>query len=248
MESPIEKQKSARDRFLDAFGKIEQVLRTESNSETSVSFSRLLDRAIESKCKCCRIVSRFSGELRHFANLRNLLSHRLGRTVPIAYPSSDCVERIEKLAAQFESCPCLENVIKTPVTTLQLSNRVSDALKVMVENVFDQIPIWDNERIIGLLTSSSLSKWIGEKFVKDEGIIVEDVLLSELADWISNDCFAVLRKSCTVQDVLNQFELSMDKGKPLAAIVFNSSGSKKERPELIVTPTDIPILTASIRV
>lgn len=232
--------------FLRFFSAIESQLKTECNADSYTTFSRLLDLAIEKKTASRRVVARNSAELRQFANLRNLLSHGSGRSKGIAFPTDVCVERIKNLANQVCNSPKISSIIGRGVKVVSSTDRLSVAMRLMADHQFDQLPIWDN-KLTGVITTSCISKWIGANLVAEEGLLVDDVTISTVTKSGGNGEFQVLRESCRVHEAIDCFESGMASGRPINSLIFNRSGSKKEFPQLIVTPADIPLLTSATK-
>src|SRR5690625_4049806 len=144
--------------FLAAFNAIETHLRITLDAKRSDSFWWMVDRAVDK-----HLLSRKQGEvLKDYGNLRNAISHgRYHDGEPIAEPHPVVVEDIEMLRGILMDPPRALSILEsTDVVTLTPASEVSKALRVIRLQGFAQIPIYEDNKFIQLLTNNTISRCV----------------------------------------------------------------------------------------
>ena len=224
------------DRFLVAFSRIEQSLRKMTKSSKQDSFGTLLDRATSTT------IRRFSNDLREFAELRNAIVHERGGGYVIAEPHPETVHRLEEIEQLISQPPVVESLGSIPVVTCSPSDPIGKAAKAMLEGAFSQLPVYQQESCVGLLTSETIARWIADKFQPDLDILqeisVEEVLVYQEEDSV----YEFVSRKTPIADVIALFDRTAHSGKSLDAVIITHSGRKEQKPHHILTVHDLPRL------
>ncbi len=230
------------DEFLSEFCEIEKYLRVLTKSEEHKSFSKMLQ---DSKAKN-KVVGRYIGELSAFANLRNLLSHERLRGLHIALPAEHVVKHIKELRIKITSQPKLLSLCATVPLAFDKMDTIQKVLLEMRKNDFSQVPILSEEKLYGVLSSNTISRWLGSDaldglFCTSEVTIEEVITHQEFSD-----NYVVLSQDQTYGKAVAKFEKATAQGKALDAILVTHSGKSEQKLLGIVTMADIPRIMSDL--
>lgn len=225
------------ERFLNAFCRLEEELRRLTGSRHE-SFSFLLDHVSRSN----PAFSHFRDDLKEFAELRNAIVHKRIGTDAIAEPHPDVVSQIESIADKIIHAELLEDHFRRAVVTCGPQDSLKHVLEQLKSGRFNQAPVYNGNKLIGLLTTEAIAMWLAEAFHSadfiDPGTRVRDVL--QFAG--GSEEYTVLGGKSSIFDALALFEASYKKGKHLKAVIITSGGGNAERPMGIITTLEIPLL------
>ena len=140
--------------FIESFNHIHKYLKKYTNSDDNVSFSDLLYKA-----KKHPMIHLYLDELHLFRKLRNIIVHQTDDFEQlIAYPSDEVVERMKFIEQQLVD-PSTVIVFKTEVIKFNATDAIADVLKVSGEKEILKLPIYENDKFVGLVTSRGIAKW-----------------------------------------------------------------------------------------
>lgn len=222
--------------FLDVFNRIERYLRRITGESKSTRFSVLTERAAKSSTE----VRYFRVDLKEFADLRNAIVHESTNGHVIAEPNDDTVRRIEYIASILLDPPRLIPLFQGDVVKLRLNDSVSNAVKLMLQKSFSQVPIYEDEKFMALLTTNTIARWLGSSVAADILSLSETLVSSILKFAEAQDNYCILNKNATVSEVLEKFHSHEKVGTRLDAILITQNGKSTEAPLGIITIWDLP--------
>lgn len=229
--------------FLAAFNDIETHLRITLDAKRSDSFWWMVDRAVDK-----HLLSRRQGEvLKDYGNLRNAISHgRYHDGEPIAEPHPVVVEDIEMLRGILMDPPVALSILQpTDVVSLTPSSAISEALRVIRKQGYAQIPVYEDNKFVQLLTTNTISRWVARDLADNNTLdarTIGDVLA--MVDKVDEAVF--LARDTTAQEAVDAL-ISPDKNGrlPYSAIV-TETGNRNQRPLRIITSSDLAVLIDSL--
>lgn len=231
-------------RFLDAFSGIEKHLWRLVNADRYTRFNELVDKAASSD----RIVRRLRAHLKDFGELRNFVVHEYRRDVPAAIPSLHTVEQLIAIRDELLPPPKLINLFRKRVETCAATDPVGIAAKKMHDGVFSQLPVYDGNMIIGLLTAETVARWLAGCLASGLGILEEETV-DKVMQYAEETCnHTLMGQGGTVFDALAAFDEFFQSGASLDAIILTANGRNTEAPIGIVTVADMPQLHRAISV
>lgn len=225
--------------FLKAFDRIEAYLRTTLKTDGHVTYYSMIEQLSKSNAA----VRRSSRILKRLGDLRNLFSHQ---DREMAIPSPSAIAEVEQMANQLESPPLLMSLFSMNVETCSLGDPVGKAARLMHEHVFSQLPVMDSGRLVGLLTSETIARWLATKLKDGMDLVAEEPVESVLRHQESESKYKLVSRTATVFDGLKAFDDALHKGDSLEALLITNSGSATEALLGISTPYDIPKMLKSI--
>lgn len=229
-------------RFLTSFNAIHDWLNHKAHTQ-DVEFVRLLSQLERSDSSIRRHIS----ELKRFAKLRNLIAHSHSHIKPLAVPTAISVERLEAISKQLLSPPLLRNFAASPVEVCSPSDPLGYCVRKMHEGIFSQLPVYEGQKFIGLLTAETIARWLATFFLgKGDGIVEERPVFEVMQHQEHSDNYKFMRANTTVPNALSAFEDYQHRGRRLEAILITNLGHTTETLTGIVTINDIPTLNGAM--
>ena len=231
------------EKFLESFSRIEQKLRKDLQGDAS---SRFYDMVRDMSRKN-RVVNEYREDLRQLGDLRNAIVHERADGMVIAEPNEACVELILKIENALYNPPKLLPAFKKDVFQMDVEESVGKALNLMYEYSFSQLPLYKNSVFIGLLTTDTVSRWLGASSHEDV-FSLNDTAISKVitfAERKENYCF--LKKDENVFSALAKFQEYENSGKILDSILITNTGKPNEKLMGIVTISDIPKMLRMVK-
>lgn len=233
--------------FTDAMAAIERALQVAQGPtlpEDRLSVSRLLDQFGASIG-----LSLAERELlRHAQNVRNARVHAdPGITVSV-----DLLHRVQAIAKRISPERSALSILKQAgaggtregVLTVSPEHKLREVLMTMAAGDFSQVPAFQGDRLVGLLTAERLLLHIAKSLsdsdeslaLIDTSILVGDVIGAILP------CprFSI---DVTPTEVLAAFRQTEKSGTTIHAAVISHSGADTEKPLAIVCAADLPLFT-----
>jgi predicted transcriptional regulator len=232
------------DRFLKAFVAIEKHLRNEAGAARGATFYQLVELTAKSSPE----VRRFQNDLKEFADLRNAIVHERGDGHVIAEPNDRACDEVEHIAALLTTPPSVYPLFRKHVFACGASDSLGQAVKLMLEKSFSQLPITAHGRTVALLTASTISRWLGA-CAEDEIFSLTETRIEEVLKHTEdreNHSFA--RQSATLFEAGEALQDFESRGKRLEAILITHSGKASEALLGIITVSDLPKVLARLGV
>jgi predicted transcriptional regulator len=230
--------------FLDAFARIEKLLRQLACADRTVSFSGLV-----ASTRSVPLVRRFEQDLKEYADLRNAIVHERTDGHPIADPYPATVAAIERIADLLTRPPLAIAIVGAiQVKACKPETAVADAARTMRDGNFSQLPVTDDESLIGLLTAETITRWMAAAMDNDGGVILEDHTVAEALPHTENPDhhWELLSRQATAFDALNLFDRYSSSGWSLDAVLLTETGRTDQTLLSIIPAYDIPRLITAV--
>ena len=145
------------DSFEKDYNDIKSYLIKITNSNSSTKFFKLLEKAENNPA-----IKRYDDDLENINKLRGIIVHgKFKRSPRIGEPTEYGVKLINKIANSLLNPPKIIPLFQKKLSILQPNALISDALKIMFEKSFSQIPLYNNDNLMGLLTTNTIVRWLG---------------------------------------------------------------------------------------
>lgn len=130
------------ERFIIAFNRIEKSLEKISGLSSYMPYSRLSDK------------TKGTNEIVH---------RRMDVEYAIAEPHDNIVKLIEYIEREFSKPVIVGDLFQWKVHTLQASDTLETGLKLIHDKRFNKIPIYENRKFVGLITSTGIAHRLADK-------------------------------------------------------------------------------------
>lgn len=224
------------DRFIFAFNRIEKSMEKVSGLSSYISFQRLIDKSKHLNA----VIRKFERDLRECGDLRNAIVHnRTDSEYAIAEPHDDIVELIEYIDRELSKPVTVGDRFLRKVHILQATDTLAYGLKLIREKKFNQIPIYQRNKFIGLVTATGITYWLADNMT-DEKISREmPTLLDIYSHEKQKNTYRFIRMDLSVYEAEEYFKKSVAEGKRLEALLITESGRPEEKLLGIITPLDL---------
>ncbi len=223
-------------RFLAAFSEIEAQLRRLLAVDVQLPFSRLVRDAAHRS----RWIGRFANDLTEFAELRNAIVHRFRPEGPIAEPNDEVTRLIEGIARTLSQPPTVVPLFRRKVSVVEPATPIATAVRFMRSHEFSKLPVVNDKKIVGLLTTGAIAQWLGAE--ADSGIVdLEATCVSEVLKHTREpELFRVVAPTATLGDVVSLFLERQEIGRRLEAVLITVNGKPGGQIVGLVTTSDLP--------
>jgi predicted transcriptional regulator len=186
--------------------------------------------------------------LQAFASLRNAISHgRLHDGQPAAEPNEELVREIEQLRDQITSPPMAASLLSQgQVCTASPDDPVSAVLKHVMDFDYSQIPVCDDARYIGILTTNTVARWAAYWIGRGHGLSGAEPVSRVLAFTEPCERALFVRDTITAAEAIDQLIHGGEGRTPVTALLITQDGLPSGKPVAIITSTDLPALSAAL--
>jgi len=143
--------------FLEAFVAIEEHLEHLLRGNRGMAFSQLVD-ILRQQNSTIRL---YAEDLKAFARLRNVIVHERGGGKILAEPNEWAVTQICKIRDILLTPPTVSLFTQKRVTSVIATDSLAHATQIMHERHYSQLPVFDDNNYVGLLTTRMITYWLG---------------------------------------------------------------------------------------
>jgi len=227
--------------FLATFATIEKWLRRTANEDRSATFYQLVDRVAAKN----RAVARYCNDLKEYADLRNAIIHERTDGHVIAEPNARAVADFERLCSTLLNPPTVIPMFQLSVKTLTTKDSVGEAVTIMRDGSFSQLPILSGDTVEELLTAETVARWLAAEVANELVNLWETKIELVLQHTEDPNHYCFLPRGATLFDALAKFDQFVEKGKDLDAILITNDGRRDQKLLGILTIYDVPQILAA---
>lgn len=193
------------------------------------------------------LLPRDRDELIVLADLRNTLTHGLALDDSrLAQPTTAAVGAMQRVRDRFLQPPtCLSALKPHKPLVVAPDSSVRDALDQMYDLEFSQVPVYDGDRFIGLLTTNTVARWIGQQLREHDGLAEDTSVGAALAFQEDQERVEHVARTISTTEALRTFTLAAERGESLVALIVSNSGKPTEQPLAVVVAADLPALASA---
>lgn len=155
--------------FNDVEGHLKKVLYRGRDVGTP-GFRKMLDEYRKKHTRS--LLPRDQDELVVLADLRNALTHGLALDdARLAQPTTAAVDAMRRVRDRFLRPPtCLSVLNQDKPLVVTPDSSVREALDQMYDREFSQLPVYDGDTFVGLLTTNTVARWVGQQMREHDGL------------------------------------------------------------------------------
>lgn len=226
---------SLSERFETAFNRIHKALMQNVRNADTDKFTDLVYKG-----KSHAIIRYYEHDLCQYAKLRNSIVHeKIEKDYYIAEPHKDVVEKIERIADEFEKPQTALSISNKPVCFFYENDKLTDLLKIIDEQGHSRFPVYREDDSFGwLLTSAEIVKWFAGRYAPEK-MSLGDIRIKELYDKTCKHEVAFVSQDATALDVEDLYEEYRRKKAKLEAVLITRNGKPEETPNGIITTLDL---------
>ncbi|MFT5194293.1 MAG: CBS domain-containing protein [Cellvibrionaceae bacterium] len=224
-------------RFLNAFVTIEEYLRLRTaDHDGFLGFSQMLRRVGQKE----KGVRSFEFDLKEYAQLRNAIIHERAGDEVIAEPNHAVVLAIERAAELITKPPIIYPLFQRQVITITFQSPLKKALKIMNSSGISKLPVMDQGKCVGILTSNTVTRWLGNCVENEVLNLDETTAGSVMAFARKKDRYTFRSRHTDLFTAVSAFEDYEHRGERLHALLITENGKETEKIMGIMTISDLP--------
>ncbi len=191
-------------------------------------------------------VRQYEDDLKEFGDLRNAIVHERSGHRVIAEPNDEAVRTMERIADLLVDPPRVGELFRRRVFHVESDEPIGRAVKVMLDESYSQIPVYDGDEFVGLLTTNTVGRWLGS-CVEDEIFGLEETRIADVLQYTEDeDNYVFLGRRETLFEALQAFASYEERGKRLEAILITEHGKPSQSLLGIITIWDVPKIHQTI--
>lgn len=230
-------------RFLNAFVTIEEYLRQQTaDQDGHLGFSQMLRRVGKREKR----VRSLEFDLKEFAQLRNAIIHERAGDEVIAEPNDLVVEAIEHAAEMITRPPTIFPLFKRQVITIAPQTTLKKSLKIMYSSGISKLPIVNDGRCVGVLSSNTVTRWLGSCVENGTFDLEQTTAEAVLKFTRKKDRYAFRSRHTDLFSAVALFDEHEHRGQRLHALLITENGKETEKILGIMTVSDLPTAIRAI--
>ena len=229
------KKISNANRFITAYNAIDSSLRSIYNLKRSLNFSEVIRKTVLLNS----VVRKYEDDLIDYGRLRNAIVHKGNSNFVIAEPHEDVVEKMEGIATLISTPPLAYDKISThEVLCVNGNDILSTAIKLMTRSGYSNLPVYTDNKLIGVLNGQRLMDILGLHLLAGENIqkFIDKVTVGDVIEECENERnYCIVDEKITIEQVMNLFETN----NKLLIVLITREGTGDYPPLGIITKDDI---------
>lgn len=231
----VKKEESNATRFITAYNTIDNALRSIYSFKRSMSYADMIRRAASLNY----VVRKYEDKLVDYGRLRNAIVHSSLEEEIIAEPHKNVLEEFEKIATLLSTPPkALPAIASRDVKTMKANAILSDVFKMFYEKGYKNIPIYNDETLIGVANAGKLAEIIGRAILAGENLqeFVEETCIGDvLIDADDDNYYVIVSSKVTIEQVMELF----NSNRKLRVVLITQNGLLTEKAIGIITVGDV---------
>lgn len=227
--------KTNSERFITAYNNIDYGLRSIYNFKRSMTYSDVVRRSVMLNS----VVRKYEEDLIDYGRLRNAIIHQGNSKYTIAEPHDDIVVKIEKLAELICEPPvAIGRVGNKEVVTINFDTHISQAMELMYRTGYSNLPIYQGERLVGVMNRGKLMDVLGKRIGENVNIqdYIDNNCVGSVIEDMGVDSYYILAdERLTIEAAMNYFE----NNRKLLIILITKDAKDTGKPLSIISYTDI---------
>ena len=185
------------------------------------------------------IIRKYGYDLKKLASLRNIIVHKQPNKI-IAEPTEFAVKQIQHIKNALISPPRVFPKFSTDVKIFDTNDSIASVVEFMYSNSYSQVPIYCNSTFKGLLTTNTVSQWLGS-CVKDDIFSLKDTSISQVLQYAEDkNNYKFISKNFNLSDIVDVFDKLINTKGKYEAILITENGNESESILGIMTIWDLP--------
>lgn len=229
------KKVSNANRFIAAYNSIDASLRSIYSLKRSLNFSEVIRKTVLLNS----VVRKYEDDLIDYGRLRNAIVHKGNSNFVIAEPHVEVVEKMEGIARLIATPPLAYDKISThEVLCVKVDDILSNAIKLMARSGYSNLPVYTNNKLVGVLNGQRLMDVIGRHLLNGENIqkFVDRVTVGDIVEELANvQYYCLADEKITIEQVMNLFE----NNNKLLIVLITRGGTDEYPPLGIITKDDV---------
>jgi hypothetical protein len=227
--------------FVDKFQILEKALIEISDSKDATQFHDILTNAERKNV----FIKNHRGLLEDLYALRNVFVHR-NRSKYIAEINEMANEKIDEMIQSLKEPPTVISLFETDVYQAYYGDFISEIADKMQEKKYTHIPVWTDNKFIGVFSYTSFFDWIvlAQRESPEEITFTKKFMRDINAKYLNSPIvnYQFIKESMSIYEIPIIFEKAVSSRKRLDCLLITNQGKKHEKITGIITSWDLPLI------
>ncbi|SFC16990.1 Predicted transcriptional regulator with C-terminal CBS domains [Alkalibacterium subtropicum] len=232
-------------RFMHAFNELHNVIAKKVNRDPDTNFGELMGAAAKKRDK---VIEKYVDEIDFYRELRNLLTHNtINGNEAAAEPSESLIKEIESVTDKIRYSKQAKDLFLKRVRTFDVNDPLGKVLDVINHVRYTQFPVFDGDKLIGILSSIGVTKYLAKAMDKDISAIKKATVRQILEVEDEQDFYEVVPADTSVFDIEEIFSERIREGRTAYVLLIAKKDEIQKKSDLIgiITPWDLPKVVAN---
>ncbi len=186
-----------------------------------------------------QIIETYKKDLEQYARLRNAIVHeKMEIGFYIAEPNAKIVSHIEKIANVFSRPNYALSIATKNVVFFDYHDSILKVTAAIKEYGYSKFPIYKNKKCVGLLTASSIVKWMSQN-MESSLVNLSDIHVSDIMNYEREHPIEIVPKDINIFEVENIFEKAHKRKRKIEGVIITEHGKAEEAPLGMITAWDL---------
>lgn len=222
--------------FIELFTEIEQAIKDICKLDDYLTFTEMLRIAQRQNS----VLQQYAGDLREYAQLRNSIVHTRRQNFIIAEPHDDVVRELRHILRLLNNPPRVASVMRRKPYFATPETPILTVIEAFSQQGFLRCPVVDRGRIVGLMNSKSISRWLAAH--NQSHIDLGESKVSELVPFSEPDDYHIMAQRDDLLMLVGMFKNSIQQGRYIQAVLVTTNGKPDSELLGIITPSDLPMI------
>ena len=246
MNENIVNFKEEGNKLIDLFKELEEIIRKKCNACGIITENTTVDFQIKELSKKNSVVRKYQDELMIIKKVRNINTHqRNDKYGYIVCPNPDMNIKLKTIIDEIKNPPAIYNskicVKRQNMYCRTIDDTIEETIKVMIEKVYTHIPIFENDKLVGVFSENTLLDIVN----KESGIVInKDTRFKEIQEYLkienhSSEEFKFISRNKNIYDIEDIFKDYFTRNKRLGCVYITENGKENEKILGMLTAWDI---------
>ncbi|WP_208560374.1 CBS domain-containing protein [Marinilactibacillus kalidii] len=226
--------------FIHVFNELQKVVAKKIGSDPDTNFGSLL---YEAEGKQDKVVINYKRKLDLYREFRNLLVHStINEHESIANPSPSLIEEMRVVMKKIQYPKTVSDLFLEKVITFKKEDPFSKVLKAIEENQYSQFPVFQGEKMVGIISENGITNFLARS-IQDDLITISQ---TTVADILENDeekhAYEIIPKDMSIFEIESIYSKKIKEGIVAYFLLITNQEQVKHPDDLIgiITPWDMP--------
>lgn len=180
--------------------------------------------------------------------MRNLLTHNtINGDEAAAEPSNSLITEIEMVTEKIKYSKTAKDLFLKKVRQFDINDSLENVLDVINQVRYTQFPVFDGDKLVGILSSIGVTKYLAQAMDKDINAIKKATVRQILEVEDEQEFYETISENTSVFDIEEIFSERIKEGRTTYVLLVAKEKQIKNQNDLIgiITPWDLPKIVAN---
>jgi predicted transcriptional regulator len=159
-----------------------------------------------------------------------------------AIPTQKAIDKLADFVDKIIEPPLCIEYFRKNVQNVQLSDSFVSLLKLMKEEHYNVMPVYDGKKFLGVVTEHGILQWLAGQMLDEQFLDLEKIRVEHLPISTSHRDFVFVSVSINMYEADEIFTMRKKKGKGLGAMFITEKGTSTETIIGMIAGDDVALI------